>query len=453
MELLNDLNNLKFLFEQPRLFLSNHFEKIKNKIDIAFSQKEILSLYEKTKWMTLIKTIEIIEDECLHSFKSNEFEDNFIKTFNSIEANVKNKRKLNSTRKLIKEVETSLKRSLFMNKTIEYFECFEFIINHYEDPDVMSAYSSFLLVINDDHFSSEFIQSSLGKLIKIKGCAIGSYVTKEDLFITREMLKIKLIYKTLKNFNCESLDKQIRCEHIHLIEINVQNLTYLDLSSSNIVSMELDSFDGMVNLKELNLSRNKIERLEDNVFRGLTNLQVLNLMQNNILFIESLAFVDIKFSLKKLGLGVECMRMSFVEEFKRMSFLTELTLTFVTPMILICIKSFGDEKKSFEEILKEWKQVRTHLKYSNFLVLVSDRKSERPFQLVKRTNGDEHLQIMALNDQMQKIDSLLNIENMFEKSLETRLNHLKLYETKLRLDEEILVDKEMKTFFLNFDFD
>ena len=86
--------------------------------------------------------------------------------------------------------------------------------------DVIYVYSSFLLVINGDHLTSEFIQSSLRKLKKTEGCAIGSYLTDEDLFITREILKILLIDKTLRNSVCLYVHKQIRCEHIHLIEIN-----------------------------------------------------------------------------------------------------------------------------------------------------------------------------------------------------------------------------------------
>ena len=53
METKNDFDRLKSIYKQPRLHLSNHFDAIKNKIDIAFCQKETSDDDEAKKWKFL----------------------------------------------------------------------------------------------------------------------------------------------------------------------------------------------------------------------------------------------------------------------------------------------------------------------------------------------------------------------------------------------------------------
>ena len=64
MEIKRDFDSLKLIYEQPRLHLSNHFDAINNKIDIAFCQKETSNLVddnEAKRWKLLIDKNETME--------------------------------------------------------------------------------------------------------------------------------------------------------------------------------------------------------------------------------------------------------------------------------------------------------------------------------------------------------------------------------------------------------
>ena len=127
METKNDYDRLKSIYEQPRLHLSNHFDAIKNKIDIAFCQKETSSLAdddEAKKWKFLIDKIETLEAACLNSMPSNEFSSDELKST----MNYLSKQKLNeSLKNLIEETEIRMNEILFLNKTIGYFENIQFL--------------------------------------------------------------------------------------------------------------------------------------------------------------------------------------------------------------------------------------------------------------------------------------------------------------------------------------
>jgi hypothetical protein len=156
MEIKNDFNRLKLLYEQPRL----HFDAIKNKIDIAFCQKETSSLEaddEAKKWKFLIDKIETLEAACLDSMPSNEFSSEELKST----MNYLSKQKLNdSLKNLIKKINDIL----FLNKTIGYFENIKFLESNGRDIVGVKQTSPFLLILNDSYLSPEFIQASLEKL-------------------------------------------------------------------------------------------------------------------------------------------------------------------------------------------------------------------------------------------------------------------------------------------------
>lgn len=78
------------------------------------------------------------------------------------------------------------------------------------------------------------------------------------------------------------------------IEDKLLELTVLDENNYNrgskIVSIALETFNGLRKLEKLSLSNNEIEKLEGNVFEGLSNLLELNLNKNKLKRIDSNTF-------------------------------------------------------------------------------------------------------------------------------------------------------------------
>jgi Leucine-rich repeat (LRR) protein len=59
-------------------------------------------------------------------------------------------------------------------------------------------------------------------------------------------------------------------------------LTYLDLSSNQISSINLLSFNGLNSLENLYLVDNKLTHISENIFKNLVELKYLNLKSNDI---------------------------------------------------------------------------------------------------------------------------------------------------------------------------
>jgi hypothetical protein len=446
MDIKLDFDRLKLLYEQPRLHLSNHFDAIKNKIDIAFCQKETSSLEdddEAKKWKFLIDKIETFEEACLDSIPSNEFSSEELKST----MNFLSKQKLNDNLKnLIKKTELRIYKILFLNKTIEYLENIKFKTTDYDDDGSLQAIKQstcFLLILNDSYLSPEFIQNSFDKLKTFKGNCWGSYAIFDDSILTSDLLNIIRIDKELKIF-----------KGVNLIEIDLKLITHLDLSRHNIYSIEVDTFVGLTNLKSLNLSNNKISSLDANTFRGLLSLKSLNLMYNKIDHIDAQAFADVALSLKELEITVNYLSLSFVKIFHDIANLTKLTLTTTESHILICLKSLCHE--NLDKIFQAWNEMRKYALKNNDIVLLDYRKTDKQFELINKINEIECVQIMALNDEWEKrefvfLKTYLKEDDMLDNELmKERLNHLRLYEKGLKCEEKMVVENEMDHFFNGF---
>ncbi|RNA34743.1 leucine-rich repeat-containing 15-like [Brachionus plicatilis] len=72
-----------------------------------------------------------------------------------------------------------------------------------------------------------------------------------------------------------------------------EKIVEIDLSKNCLISIELDSFGGMLNLKKLNLSQNSLSNVKP-IFKKLKNLQYLNLSMNKIGHIDEQVFSDLE---------------------------------------------------------------------------------------------------------------------------------------------------------------
>ena len=86
-KLSNEINDIKFLFEFPKLYMSKYFDDLRYRVDNFFASKQIESSESETKliYLTMISKIDSFEKECFEI--KNLFTSNFIRsTAKSLEA-------------------------------------------------------------------------------------------------------------------------------------------------------------------------------------------------------------------------------------------------------------------------------------------------------------------------------------------------------------------------------
>jgi len=293
--------------------------------------------------------------------------------------------------------------------------------------------------------SPELIQNPFDKLKTLKESFWGSYVIFDDFILTSDLLKIILIDRELKVF-----------KDVHLIEIDLNAITHLDLSRHNIISIEMDTFVGLIHLKSLDLCSNKISSLNANTFRGLLSLESLNLFNNKIDQIDGKAFADVELSLKEFEISVNYLSLPLIKIFHGIANLAKFILTFSKPHVSICVKSLCQE--NWDKIFQLWKEMRSYAIKNDFIMLLDYRQNDKPFELVNRIRESECVQIMTLNDEWEKrefvfLNTHLNDDDMLDAEvLKERLNKLKMYENDLKFEEKSLAKYEIEQFFKGFHF-
>ena len=163
------LKHLKFLFECPRLFLSNFFNDLKAEIDSSFVLKE-LSLSENERkiliknWIDIIKRVEVFEAECFRVKNKNEFQKEFqhemSKLISYIETDLIQHKKTENNENLedlICENILKLERELFLNKTIVYLDESKTERNFFQYIDFETTAGK-LVIISDQYFSTNELQ-------------------------------------------------------------------------------------------------------------------------------------------------------------------------------------------------------------------------------------------------------------------------------------------------------
>ena len=71
---------------------------------------------------------------------------------------------------------------------------------------------------------------------------------------------------------------------------NLTSLEYLKLANRQIVSIDLQTFNGLTKLQHINFQYNELTSIEPLTFNGLTNLERLDLSNNQITSIDSETF-------------------------------------------------------------------------------------------------------------------------------------------------------------------
>ena len=85
-------------------------------------------------------------------------------------------------------------------------------------------------------------------------------------------------------------------------ELDLLNISHLDLSGEGITALKAGDFGGLVNLVELDLTSNRITSLPASVFQDLINLEVLNLSGMNAPHLPTGIFANLS-NLKELNLS------------------------------------------------------------------------------------------------------------------------------------------------------
>jgi len=156
--------HLKFLFECPRLFLSNFFNDLKAEIDSSFALKE-QSINDKEilteNWTNIIKRVEEFELECFRAKKKNEFQKEFQQEMSElislIASDLIRKKADNVLDDLISQNILKIEKELFLNKTIVYLDESKMERNIFDEIDLETTAGK-LLIINDQYLSSNELQ-------------------------------------------------------------------------------------------------------------------------------------------------------------------------------------------------------------------------------------------------------------------------------------------------------
>ena len=61
----NEIKAIKMIQLHPKFYIANHFSDLKTQVDLLFA----LKLNEKDKYMNIINTIELVEQECYNKIK------------------------------------------------------------------------------------------------------------------------------------------------------------------------------------------------------------------------------------------------------------------------------------------------------------------------------------------------------------------------------------------------
>lgn len=189
-DLFNKLNKLKQVVNDPEEYIWNHFEKMKNEIDLEFKtilQDKDDEMHEKKEmnniWINMIEKIDKFKEECLQKICNNSIRSNlknYLEEIHELEyelaieirkksifdifTNEKNE-KLNNFEQLIVTKKYKINEKLFSNKTVLYMnkdECQKFKpLNESFEPNFFTMQDSIgrLLIVHDFYVDINYIYS------------------------------------------------------------------------------------------------------------------------------------------------------------------------------------------------------------------------------------------------------------------------------------------------------
>ena len=151
-----ELEDLKQIYEMPRLYLANFFSDLRNQVDfqIVSKQSNIENIHELNRvWLEIIKKINSFENKCAN--KKIGDEPALKKRLETLDNELNNEFKTNISVGIQNEQELLLKK-LFKNKTIAFIDCKGFL-----DGSNRNIIDHKLVIIDDEFISPKALKQRL----------------------------------------------------------------------------------------------------------------------------------------------------------------------------------------------------------------------------------------------------------------------------------------------------
>jgi Leucine-rich repeat (LRR) protein len=235
----NEIEAIKMIQLHPKFYIANYFSDLKTQVDLLFA----LKLNEKDKYMNIINTIELVEQECYNKIKP------FIQFNDEID-----QAQMNNDIKLLNDIKFKIEKEIFKNKTIHFIENFNNKI--------------FLLIINDKYLRKSTITNECLKTNIINDC------------LNRENLSQLICFQTILKSN----------DTIIKLNTSLINLTEINFSNKQINEIHENTFHGLINIIDINFENNQIEIIHPALFKGLIKLKRINFDNNYIDTIDPMTF-------------------------------------------------------------------------------------------------------------------------------------------------------------------
>lgn len=302
---MQEIDELKLMYEVPRLHLSNYFDNIRTEIDISYAKKELnesdtnLKFEINKNWTQLIDKVNKFEFDCLRLKITNDFNIDF-------KQQIDEKFKLipitNNTDYMISYIKFLIEKTIFNNKTIMYL-----------NREQMISYSPLF-------FKTIDASTSAGRLVIITNEYLGSnlveylknnqfYSNNKIKLLENEVIKLKELHNIIEDNSSLICEMELNFTNLNKIHFNYNGLkninvsymfdsfkylTCIYLGHNNLTEIDDFSFSGLKNLTLIELSWNQLNRLDKNVFKDLSNLKQLFLHANQLENLDKDIFKDLK---------------------------------------------------------------------------------------------------------------------------------------------------------------
>ncbi len=312
--MINQIDELKQMQQFPRYHLSKYFDELKAQVDTKYA----LKLDEKDKYSEIINNIESFEQDAYNKWNSKRINayDNEIKLIedklnNNLAHTTKSfeevKHNLTNITKLIDEVKYKIEKMLFSNKSILFIdEKSRFYIRKGRIP------YSFLIIVNDEYISNNFIDSDIEILTrnklndfffkkKIQNC---QYSNVLNLDIVRNLEELNFSGKNITEIHPSVFSKLSKLKNILFSDNQIKelprnifnelvNLERIHFGNNQIKEIHTNLFNGLAKLKEIDFSLNNIKEIDPNIFEGLVNLEKIAFSNNQISEIDPNLFTKL----------------------------------------------------------------------------------------------------------------------------------------------------------------
>lgn len=273
------LLNIRTATFNPDEYIYNYFSDLKTEVDIAanieLASEGITSQTENElsdNWIALIDQVKQFERECLQT--------------NSLSINLADTLKRN---KIIDSIQRKLTDAVKQEKNAEIFNDIENQLDDELDKLEKFLFCNKTLIFLDKQkcelkslFSKMNLNVTIGKLIFVTN----EYFNKDCIEQLKH--KVDMNYPNLKSNHLKMkclrklLETNLRLEQIETVSLDLSSLTKIDLSNSEISTIQKNIFRNMTELVKINLSNNKLTSVDPELFVGLTKLKEINLSSNFI---------------------------------------------------------------------------------------------------------------------------------------------------------------------------